>query len=161
MTQSKTTDEHRQAVIAFVKERHANTVLGALQIEFTSFDPDAVSARADVGPHLMQHAGIVHGGVFVLLAESVASVAAALSVDTTRYDVMGLEINANHLRPVLKGDIEAIATPVHRGRSTHVYAIDVIDDQGRRVCTSRCTLAIKEKEPSLQRSITPVFVRTR
>lgn len=161
MTHPKATDEQRQKVIAFVKQRHANTVLGALNIEFTSFDPDAVSARADVGPHLMQHAGIVHGGIYVLLAESVASVAAALSVDTDNFDVMGLEINANHLRPVTSGDIEAIATPVHRGRTTHVYAIDVIDDQGRRVCTSRCTLAIKEKEATMKRSITPPFVRTR
>ncbi len=136
-------------------------MLGALGIDFTSFDPDAVCARVAVSDRLFQHAGIVHGGVYVLLAESVASVAAALSVDTTKFDVMGLEVNANHLRPVTHGAIEAIATPVHRGTATHVYAIDVFDDEGRRVCTSRCTMAVKEKRPTMQRSVTPVFVRTR
>jgi len=141
----KTTDITRDQVIEFVKARHANTVLGKLGVEYTSFDPDAVTVEVPVSEALFQHAGIVHGGVYVLLAESVASTAAALTVDMTQVDVLGLEINANHLRAVTSGTVSATATAVHRGRMTHVYTVDVKDADGRLVCTSRCTLAIRPK----------------
>ena len=131
-------------VIQFIKDTHQNTVLAALDIRFVDFDPDAVALEVDVSERLFQNAGIVHGGVYVLLAESAASTAAALSVDVTRYRVAGQEINANHLRSVTEGTVRATARPVHRGSTSHVYAIDVTDQDGRLVCVSRCTIAVRE-----------------
>ena len=96
----------------------------------------------DISERLFQHAGIVHGGVFVVLAESAASIGAACRVDLTTSRVMGMEINANHLRPVTSGTLRAIARPMHVGRTTLVYGIDVQND-GKLVCISRCTLAVR------------------
>lgn len=132
-------------LIAIIKARHEHTVLGALGMEFTSFEPDAVAVSVDVGPHLFQHAGIVHGGVYVTLAESAASTAAALAVDMSENDVMGIEINANHLRPVTEGRLTAVARPIHRGRTTHVYGIEVTDADGRKVSVSRCTIGVRPR----------------
>ncbi|MCP4502897.1 MAG: hotdog fold thioesterase [Deltaproteobacteria bacterium] len=135
----------RDQVIGFINERHPHTVLGKLGVEYTSFDPDSVTVEVDVSEGLFQHAGIVHGGIYVLLAESVASTAAALSCDMGKVEVLGLEINANHLRSVSEGRIRAVATAVHRGGMTHVYTVEVKDQRDRLICTSRCTLAIRQR----------------
>lgn len=134
-----------EALVALIEARHADTVMGALGMRYTSYDPDAVTAEVEVGPKLLQHAGIVHGGVYVVLAESVASAAAALSVDIATHDVNGMEINANHLRAVSEGSLKAVARPIHRGRTTHVYGIEVFDDRGRQVSVCRCTMAIRPR----------------
>lgn len=133
----------REDLIAFIEEHHAKTVLGTLGVRYTSYEPDAVTVEVDADERLHQHAGIVHGGVYVLLAESAASTAAALSVNVLENRVAGQEINANHLRSAVSGTIRATARPIHRGKTTHVYNIDVTDQDGRLLCVSRCTVAIR------------------
>ncbi len=126
-----------------VAEVDANTVLGALDVRITSYAPDAVTVETDVSDRLYQHGGIVHGGVYVLLAESAASTAAATCVDITRFRVSGMEINANHLRSVTSGSLKAVATPVHRGQTTHVYSVEITDQDERLISVGRCTMAVR------------------
>jgi 1,4-dihydroxy-2-naphthoyl-CoA hydrolase len=81
----------------------------------------------------------------VLLAESVASWGSILNIDTDRQIAFGLEINANHLRPKREGTLTAVATPLHRGRTTHIWDIRITDENNKLICISRCTVAIVER----------------
>jgi uncharacterized protein (TIGR00369 family) len=95
-----------------------------------------------VEPRTHQPFGLLHGGASVALAETVASVGAWLHIDPAREAAVGLEINANHLRGVREGLVTATATPIHAGRTTHVWDVRIADEAGRPVCVSRCTVAI-------------------
>jgi uncharacterized protein (TIGR00369 family) len=86
--------------------------------------------------------GLMHGGASVVLAETVASMAAWMNVDQQTQRVVGLEINANHLRAKRDGMVTAVATPVHLGRRTQVWEIRITDEADKLVCLSRCTLAV-------------------
>jgi 1,4-dihydroxy-2-naphthoyl-CoA hydrolase len=121
-----------------------DTLLETLSINVTEATPERVVATMPVGPRVHQPYGILHGGASVVLAETVASIGATVSLDMTRQHAVGLEINANHVRAVREGAVTAVATPLHKGRSTHLWSIEIRDDQGRLVCVSRCTLAILE-----------------
>ena len=85
--------------------------------------------------------GILHGGASVALAETVASVGGSVSVGEGRR-VVGLEINANHLRAVKDGVVTAVSIPLHQGRTTQLWSIEIRDEAGKLVCVSRCTLAV-------------------
>ena len=87
--------------------------------------------------------GILHGGASCLLAETVGSHASALCIDLEREYCVGLEINANHIRPVREGYVFATARPIHVGRSTHIWDIRIRDDAGELVCIARLTMMIK------------------
>jgi len=119
------------------------TLLETLGIVVTRADPDRVEATMPVTPAHHQPHGILHGGASVALAETVASVGASQGLAEGQRAV-GLEINANHVRQVASGTVHAVATPLHRGRRTHVWQVEVRDEQGRLVCVSRCTVAIIE-----------------
>src|SRR5688572_4857874 len=118
------------------------TLVSTLGIEITERAKDRVVATMPVGPKVHQPFGLLHGGASVALAETVASMAGWLNVDTTKETVVGLEINANHLRAKREGIVTAVATPLHIGRKTHVWDIRITDEQGKAVCISRCTLAV-------------------
>jgi uncharacterized protein (TIGR00369 family) len=133
----------------YVEQVDPQTVHKTLGISYGRLDPDEVTAETEVDERLFQHAGIVHGGVFVTLAESAASMCAALNVDIARFNVAGMEINANHLRRVTSGKLVATARPVHRGGRTHVYAVELHND-GELVCVSRCTMAVRERDTPLE-----------
>jgi 1,4-dihydroxy-2-naphthoyl-CoA hydrolase len=98
-----------------------------------------------VNERTRQPMGILHGGASVVLAETVGSVASHYVVDPATHVAVGMEINANHLRPVREGFVTAICRPVHLGKSSHVWDIRLMDDQQRPVCISRLTVAIVEK----------------
>ena len=115
-----------------------------LDISVTEVTPDRVVATMPVGPKVHQPFGLLHGGASVALAETVASVGAAANLDLSKQTAVGLEINANHVRGVRDGTLTATATPLHRGRSTHVWQIEIKNEVGKLVCSSRCTLAIIE-----------------
>jgi uncharacterized protein (TIGR00369 family) len=119
----------------------ANTAVSHLGIEFTEVGDDYLVARVPVNRQTCQPYGLLHGGVSVVLAETLGSCGAAFSVPLgTR--VVGLEVNANHLRGVQEGWVTATARPVHLGRTTQVWQIELRDDQGRLSCTSRLTMAV-------------------
>ncbi len=116
-----------------------------LGIEFTTVEDDALYARMPVNERTRQPMGILHGGASVVLAETIGSVASYYVIDPQIYVAVGMEINANHLRPVREGFVNAVCKPVHLGKSSHVWDIRLFDDQERPVCISRLTVAIVEK----------------
>lgn len=118
------------------------TLLTTLGIEIVEASKQRVVARMPVGPKVHQPFGLLHGGASVALAETVASMAGMLNVDPAKEGVVGLEINANHLRGKRDGVVTAVATPVHIGRRTHVWEVRITDEQDKLVCISRCTLAV-------------------
>ena len=116
-----------------------------LGIEFTVIEEDKIEAIMPVDQRTIQPYGLLHGGASVSLAETLGSVAAHCSIDSSKYLSVGLEINANHLRSARSGHVTGTAKAVHIGKSTHVWAIEIVDDSGKLICTSRITMAIIEK----------------
>lgn len=121
---------------------HDRTLSDALGIALTEVTPQRVVATMPVDDRTRQPFGILHGGASAALAETVASVGAALNVDLDRFYTVGIEINANHIRAKDEGMVTGIATPAHVGRSTQVWEIRIVDEAQRLVCVSRCTLAV-------------------
>lgn len=124
------------------------TLLATLGIEVTEATRERVVATMPVGPRVHQPFGLLHGGASVALAETVASTAAWMNVDQAAEIVVGIEINANHLRAKRDGVVTATATPLHVGRRTQVWDVRIADEEGRLVCASRCTLAVVPRLPS-------------
>lgn len=117
----------------------------ALGIEFLVISRDEMRAEMPVSENTIQPFGILHGGASVALAETLASVGAYMNVDDTKLAV-GLEINANHIKPVkLGGKVVGTAKPLHRGATTHVWETRIESETGKLVSISRCTLAIVNK----------------
>ena len=114
-----------------------NRTLGIELIELT---PERVVGTMRVTPAHHQPLGYLHGGASLALAETVASMGGALN-SATGTAVFGMEINANHLRPVRSGLLTATGTPLHRGRTTQVWEVKIRDEQEKLVCVSRCTVA--------------------
>jgi 1,4-dihydroxy-2-naphthoyl-CoA hydrolase len=120
----------------------AASMPGHLGIAFTARGEDWLEATMPVDRRTHQPFGRLHGGASVALAETVASMAGAMTVDPAEKVVVGLEINANHLRPVRDGLVTARATAEALGRTTQVWTIRVTDERGKLVCLSRITLAV-------------------
>ena len=122
----------------------ANTRRGAdehLGIEFVEVGDDYIVGRVPVDERTRQPYGLLHGGVSVVLAETLGSCGAAFSCPPG-YRAIGLDINANHLRGVSSGWVTGTARSVHRGRTTHVWQIELRDEAGNMTCISRITMAI-------------------
>jgi 1,4-dihydroxy-2-naphthoyl-CoA hydrolase len=117
----------------------------SLGIELVELTASRVVATMPVDRRTRQPFGILHGGASVALAETVASLGATANVDRKEFVAVGLEINANHLRAKSEGTVTATATPIHIGRTTHVWDVRILDEAGRPVCASRCTLAIRPR----------------
>ena len=115
-----------------------------LEIEITEIGDNFIIAKMPVSNKTKQPYGILHGGASCALAESIGSMAAALTLDQTKKYPVGLEINANHLGSIDQGFVYAKATPIHIGRSTSVWNIDITSDAGKRVCFSRFTAMHKD-----------------
>jgi uncharacterized protein (TIGR00369 family) len=130
----------------FVQDRLAGAtgLAERLGIQIHELTPSRVVATMPVDERTRQPYGILHGGASVALAETVASLGALANVDLDTHRAVGIEINANHLRSLTEGIVTATATPVHVGRGTQVWMIEIVDERGRTVCTSRCTLAVVE-----------------
>jgi len=123
-----------------------NTMVAHLGIVFTQIEVDKLVAKMPVDARTVQPYGILHGGASLSLAETLGSVAAHCSIDSKKYMSVGLEINANHVRSARDGYVTGTATPIHIGKSTHVWAIEIVDELSKLVCTSRITMAIIEKK---------------
>lgn len=130
-----------QATVAALTALHVDTTVAHLGIEFLEVGDDFIRARVPVDARTRQPMGILHGGVSVLLAETLGSCGAAFA-SPPGHRAVGLDINANHLRSVSAGWVEGTARPVHIGRTTHVWQIELRDEQGRLTCISRITMAI-------------------
>jgi 1,4-dihydroxy-2-naphthoyl-CoA hydrolase len=118
----------------------------SLGIEMIELTRERVVATMPVDDRTRQPFGLLHGGASIALAETVASFGAVMHIDRDRFAAVGLEINGNHLRAKTEGVVRATGTPIHLGRSTQVWSIEIADEQDRLVCVSRCTMAIVPRE---------------
>ena len=125
-----------------IAERNKNTMLTYLDIEFVEIGQDYMRARMPVDHRTHQTLCILHGGASCVLAESVGSVAANYCVSQATHYCVGLDINANHIRPVKSGYVYGLAKPYHLGKSTQVWNIEITDDHSHLVCISRLTMAV-------------------
>jgi uncharacterized protein (TIGR00369 family) len=125
--------------------RERSGVAKGLGIEFTELHPERTVATMPVDERHHQPLGYLHGGVSVVLAESVASVGAWLNCPPGK-GAFGSEINASHVRPKRTGMLTAVGTPVHRGRRSQVWNVEIRDEDDKVVCVSRCTVAVVDVE---------------
>jgi 1,4-dihydroxy-2-naphthoyl-CoA hydrolase len=126
------------AILAHISQ---NTAVQHLGIEFTEVGDDYLVGRVPVDHRTHQPFGLLHGGVSVVLAETLGSCGAGFAIPEG-YNAVGLDINANHLKGVKSGWVTGVAKPVHIGRSTHVWQIDMRNEAGELTCVSRITMAI-------------------
>ncbi len=130
--------------LVILADIHKGTSPEHLGMEFLEIGDDFIRARVPVDARTRQPYGLIHGGVSVVLAETLGSCGGMYSCPEGHY-VVGLDINANHLRGAKEGWVTGITRPVHIGRSTQVWQIDMQDDQGRPTCVSRLTLAVLQQ----------------
>ena len=118
------------------------TMTGHLGIVFTEIGADFVRATMPVDARTRQPYGLLHGGASVALAETLGSTGAVMCVDKAGFLCVGQEINANHVRSARRGQVTGTARPVHLGGRSHVWAIEIVNDEQELVCVSRLTIAI-------------------
>lgn len=122
--------------------KNMTSFLGIRAVELTA---DSIRAVMPITDKVKQPFGILHGGASVVLAESVGSIASALVIDLDKVMAVGMEVNANHLRPVVEGEVIATCTPLHLGVTSHIWDIKITNEQEKLVCVSRLTVAIVKK----------------
>lgn len=121
---------------------YPNTLIGALGIETVTLEKDLVVMTMPVDHRTKQPVGFLHGGASVALAESAASVGASLNVDLESFSVFGIEINANHIKSKRDGIVTAKAIPAHIGKTTMVWEVNIVDEDEKLICISRCTIGV-------------------
>lgn len=119
-----------------------NTMMETLDIRFTAFGDDWLRGTMPVDHRTQQPFGLLHGGASVVLAETLGSSAALLTLDVDKEIAVGLDINANHIRGVRGGIVTGTAKAVHLGRTTQVWEIRIEEEAGKLVCLSRLTMAV-------------------
>lgn len=137
---------HKPLNLIEINDFNKNCMVGHLEIEITSFNEDELHGKMPVNNRVHQPFGILHGGASCVLAESLGSVASNLCIDHEKFYCVGLEINANHVRPVREGFVYATAKNIHLGKSTHIWDIKILDENKKLVCISRLTMAVVEKK---------------
>ncbi len=135
---------HRETTVEALNALSRNTAIETLGIVFTEIGPDFLRATMPVDPRTHQPYGLLHGGASALLAETLGSTAGGMAAPEG-CGVVGIEINANHLRGARGGTVTGTTRPLHVGRSTQVWEIRIEDTAGRLVCVSRLTLAVIPK----------------
>jgi len=121
---------------------HQGTLNSTLGIHFIEVGDDFVRATMPVDARTVQPYGLLHGGASVALAETLGSMGATMCVDVNEYQVVGQEINANHVRAARSGLVTGTARPLHLGGRTHVWGIEIVNDAKKLVCISRITVAV-------------------
>jgi 1,4-dihydroxy-2-naphthoyl-CoA hydrolase len=139
---------HGQPTLEQVNATRPGTLLEQLDIRFTQLGEDFLQGSMPVDHRTKQPHQLLHGGASVALAETLGSTGAALCVDQSRYQCVGLEINANHVRAARGGWVIGTARPVHIGGTTQVWLIDIRDPADQLICTSRLTVAVIARRPA-------------
>ncbi|KEO74585.1 hotdog fold thioesterase [Anditalea andensis] len=129
----------------FLNKLAKDTMTSHIGITFTDIGEDYISASMPVDDRTKQSYGMLHGGANVVLAETLGSVAANFTIDQESQYCVGLEINANHLKPVKDGFVKGTARPVHIGKKTQVWEIKIFNSNDQLSCISRITLAVLDK----------------
>jgi 1,4-dihydroxy-2-naphthoyl-CoA hydrolase len=117
---------------------------GLYGLEIVEISDDHIHGRVVVRDEIKQPYGLVHGGVYAAIAESMASIFTALSVADAGKRAVGLSNHTSFLRPITEGTVEAVARPKHRGRTTWVWEVEMSDEQGRLCALTRMTVAVRD-----------------
>ncbi|MGE3262844.1 MAG: PaaI family thioesterase [Bacteriovoracia bacterium] len=130
-----------------IRDPKTQSLVNTLGIEITHLDEKSIRGTMPVDHRTIQPYGLLHGGASVAFAETLASFGAGVHIDQQKETVVGLEINANHIRGVPDGGkVVGEGWPVHVGRRTQVWQIELKTSDGKLVCSSRCTLAVVARE---------------
>lgn len=132
--------------IEAINDISKNTASGQLGIVFKEIGSDYLVAEMPVDSRTVQPHRVLHGGASVLLAETLGSIASTMSIDVSQFQAVGVEINANHLSSAREGTtVIGTVRPLRVGRTLHVWAIDITDEKGKLICTSRLTVAVVKR----------------
>ena len=121
-----------------------NELMRFLGVVIETAEKEKVVLTMEVTPKMHQYVGIMHGGVSLFLCETAASIGAVINADLTKSTPVGIELNANHLRAVSRGVIRVEARPLYNGRTMSVWSIEITNDKGKLICTSRCSLLLRK-----------------
>lgn len=135
-----------EVTVEDLNARSGGTLVSHLGIDYVAIGPESITARMPVDHRTVQPAGILHGGASVALAETLGSVAAFLCLDPRHKLPVGMEINANHVRPVRSGYVFGTASPIHIGNSTQLWEVRIHNEDEKLVCIARLTVAVVEVE---------------
>ena len=125
-----------------------NTLVSHLGIRFSVDEKGRFCATMPVASHTHQPMGLLHGGATAALAETLGSMASSFLIDRSTQGVVGIEVNANHLKGVRTGNVKATGILVHKGRTTHVWDIRVTNDAGDLCAICRLTnLVVRSERP--------------
>ena len=130
---------------SLIRQVAENEMMQFLGVRVEVATAERVVMTMEVTPKVHQYVGIMNGGVSLYLCETAASIGVVAGADLTKVTPVGIEINANHLRAVSKGIITIEAKPLHTGRTMSVWKIDITNDKGKLVCTSRLTMLIQKR----------------
>ncbi|MFC3190698.1 1,4-dihydroxy-2-naphthoyl-CoA hydrolase [Pseudocitrobacter faecalis] len=131
----------RQTTLDALNAMNEGTMMALLDIRYVALTDDALEATMPVDHRTHQPFGLLHGGASVVLAETLGSVAGYLCTEGDQ-KVVGLEVNANHIRAVRSGRVRGVCKAIHTGRRSQVWQIEIFDEEGRLCCTSRLTTAV-------------------
>jgi len=133
-----------------IKRSGENELMRFLGVEIVEATAEHVVLTMEVTPKVHQYLGVMNGGVSLYLSETAASVGVVAGADLEKYAPVGVEINANHLRAVSKGIITVEATPIYPSRTLSVWQINITNDRGKLVCTSRCSVLMQKRRANIK-----------
>ena len=135
----------------YTTDKHGSMEMTGLNkqigIKITQIGDDYLKGTMPVDDRTKQPAGLLHGGANCVLAETLASVGAYLVIDPSINNVVGIEINANHIRSAKEGEVTGTARPIHLGKQTHVWQVEIMRDDAKLSCVSRVTIAVIDRKP--------------
>jgi len=135
-----------ESLINYVNSASKNTLMETLGIQFLEATSNKVVATMPVNSKVHQPDGVLHGGASVALAETVGSFASALSINRETHVIRGIEISANHLRSIKEGVVTATAIPLHKGRTTHLWEIRIVDESNRLISLCKLSTMVLERK---------------
>jgi 1,4-dihydroxy-2-naphthoyl-CoA hydrolase len=144
MSKERIFPEHVQLDV--LNEMSKGCMVEHVGIEFTQIGADFIEATMPVDERTKQPLGLLHGGASVVLAETLGSIGASLVIDMNKQYVVGLEINTNHIKSAKEGKVTGKASPIHLGKSTQVWSIEIKNDQDQLVAISRITMAVLDRK---------------
>nr|WP_042271418.1 hotdog fold thioesterase [Nonlabens ulvanivorans] len=136
----------KEQILASCNQICKNTLMETLEIEFIDVGEDFLTARMPVTPRVHQPDGVLHGGASVALAESVGSAASYIFLNTKEFAIRGLEISANHTKSKKDGDVFATARFLHKGRTTQLWEIRIVDEEDRLISICKLTTIALKKD---------------
>ncbi len=133
------------AILEMFNKRCENTLMETLEIEYINYGDDFLVAQMPVNSKVHQPMGILHGGATAALAESVGSAASAFFIDNDKYIIKGIELSINHIKSIKEGLVTATAKIIHKGRTTHLWEVRVVNEDGKLISICKLTNIILEK----------------